>query len=164
MNEAVFDRVVTMPAALREVFVAAYAHAQSLMMNGERVHVTIQEALDPIQALQRSFLHGPVLGQISEQAFVGEKRERFTADIWKVYFFRRFIKPKYKMRKLPGNKKATPVNVLTSSEQLGVRRYSQWIDEIIDHAVAEFNVGFEFNHGDREGVRYLNKPKPGRTN
>lgn len=158
MNDQ-FDRVVTMPEALRDAFIAAYAHAQALMANGERVHITVREALDPIGALQRGFLHGPVLGQISEQVFVGEKRERFTIDVWKEYFFRRFIQPKYVMRKLPGNKKATPHNVLTSSEQLGVRRYAKWIDEIIDHAVVEHGVQFVFEPGQREGARYVGKPR-----
>ena len=158
MNAEAFLTVIATPDGLRDKFVVAYRHAESLLANGERVELRVQPALDPISALQRGFLHAAVLPQVAEQAFVGEKRERYTAELWKPFFFKLFVKPKYEMRRLPGAKRATPYRTNTSSEQLGVRAYSKWIDQIIDYSVLELNVAFEFRPNEREGARYVAKP------
>jgi len=104
---------------------------------------------------QRKFLHGPVLTQISEQVRVNG--ERFTVDVWKEYFRKRILErdPEYEMVKLPGAKRATPRRVRKSTEKLGVRDYAKFIDEVIDTAVADFNVAFRFEMNEREAVRYV---------
>lgn len=154
MND-VYDRVCFTQEGFKEAMIVAFAHGRSIIQNGQHAHITIQEAMDPITALQRNFLHGPVLGQIAEQAWVtqGGKRERFTQETWKLVFWKMFVKPVYKMMKLPGWKRAVPVRVNDSSEKLGVRAYAKWIDEIIDYAVAELNVEFVFKNQERDAVR-----------
>jgi hypothetical protein len=154
-----YSTVISEHGSAREKFNIAMNVAKCLLDNGEQVELSVKPALDSIGARQRGFLHAAVLPQIAEQAFVGEKRERFVVDIWREYFYKRFIPPRYVMRKMPGAKKATPHRERVSSEQLGVKRYSEWIDRIIDTAVTELDVVFEFRPSEREGVRYVSKPK-----
>lgn len=151
--------VIATPEALRDRFTQGYTHARSILDNGGCVELSVQVAHDPITALQRAFLHGAVLPQIAEQVYVGERRERYTTEAWKQFFFKEFVKPKYKMRRLPGAKRATPYRVNTSSEMLGVRAYAKWIDQIIDWAVLEHGVTFVFKPREREEVRYVSKPR-----
>ena len=159
-----FHTVIATEDGARDKFIQAMTHAKCLLLNGESVELRVGPALDSIGAVQRGFLHGVVLPQIAEQVFVGEKRERFVADVWKAYWHKRFISDRWVMRKLPGAKKATPHRERVSSEQLGVRRYSQWIDQIIDTAVTEYGVVFEFQPSEREGARYVSKPRQKKTN
>ena len=155
----VFLTVIATEAGAREKFITAMTHARCLLDNGEAVELRVGPALDAIGAKQRGFVHAAVFPQIAEQVFVGEKRERFVADIWKEFYRKRFLPDRWVMRKLPGAKKATPHRERISSEQLGVKRYSQWIDQIIDTAVTEYGVSFEFEPSEREAVRHVTRPK-----
>jgi hypothetical protein len=155
--------VIATEAGARDKFITAMTHAKSMLDNGEAVELRVGPAHDAIGARQRGFLHAAVLPQIAEQVFVGEKRERFVSDVWKEFFHKRFIPDKWVMRKLPGAKRATPHRERVSSEQLGVKRYSEWIDQIIDTAVTEYGVQFEFQASEREGVRYVRKPRKEKT-
>lgn len=151
--------VIATKEGARQKFITAMNHAACILDNGGQVELRVGPALDTITIKQRGFLHASVLPQIAEQVFVGEKRERFVSDIWKEHFHKMFIPDKWEMRKLPGAKRATPHRVRVSSEQLGVKRYSEWIDRIIDYAVAELNVEFVFKPNEREEVRYVGKKK-----
>ncbi len=153
--------VIQTEEGLNQKFRAAYTHAQMMLRNGEAVQLKCGPSDEPISIKQRGFLHAAVLPQIAEQAYVGEKRERFTAEIWKEFFHRRFIPDRWVMKKLPGAKRATPHRERVSSEELGVRRYSEFIDRIIDYAVVEHGVVFEFREGEREAVRYVGKRRAG---
>jgi hypothetical protein len=143
----------------REKFKLAMTHAKCMLDNGEAVELRVGPALKSIGVLQRGFLHAAVLPQIAEQAYVGEKRERFTAEVWKEFFHRRFIPDRWVMRKLPGAKRATPHRERVSSESLGVRRYAEWIDQIIDTAIVEHGVVFVFEPSQREAVRHVVQPR-----
>lgn len=136
----------------RESFIQAMSHAKAMLDNGEHVLVTVGPALEPIGVQQRKFLHGVVLEQISEQVRV--EGQRYTIDVWKEYFKKKYLKPDWKHYRLPGAKKATPHRVPPSTERLGVRAYSKFIDNVIDHAVLELSVVFDFVASEREAVRY----------
>lgn len=153
--------VIQTEEGLNAKFRAAYTHAQMMLRNGEAVQLKCGPSDEPISIKQRGFLHGAVLPQIAEQAYVGEKRERYTAEIWREYYHRRFIPDRWVMKKLPGAKRATPHRERVSSESLGVQRYSQWIDQIIDSAVVEHGVVFEFREGEREAVRHVGRRRVG---
>lgn len=136
----------------RESFIQAMSHAKAMLDNGEHVLVTVGPALEPIGVQQRKFLHGVVLEQISEQARVDG--QRYTIDVWKEYFKKKYLKPTWKHYRLPSAKKATPHRQPLSTERLGVRAYSKFIDDVIDHAVLELSVVFDFVASEREAVRY----------
>lgn len=157
MNDEEFRAVIQTPEGLRDRFVVAYRHAECLQRNGQAVDLIVRPAERPITALQRAFLHGPVLTQISEQAM--DKGQRYVASVWKRYYKTLILerKPRYEMVQLPGKKRKTPRRKFWSTEELGPRKYSEFIDEVIAHAVTEWGVQFVFKTGEREEVRYVNK-------
>jgi len=137
----------------REIFIAAMSHAKALRMNGERVAISVGPVIDDISAKQRRFFHGPVLTQISEQVRV--LGERFVVAVWKEYYRKLFLPDTWEMRKMPGAKRATPHRVRRSTEDLGVKGYSEYIDRVTAHAATEFGVEFDFDPSERHGVRYV---------
>jgi hypothetical protein len=162
-DEDTFITVIATHDGARQKFIQAMTHAKSILDNGERVELRVGPALDTITLKQRGFLHASVLPQIAEQVWITNpgsgKRERFVSEVWKEHMHRLFLPDKWVMRQLPGAKKKTPHRERVSSEQLGVKRYSQWIDSIIDYAVVELNVQFVFKPSEREGARYVAKPR-----
>jgi hypothetical protein len=157
MNDE-FRTVVHSKEAAHDAITRGYAHAKAMVANGEAVLIVIGPALEPISIKQRKFLHGPVLGQISEQVRVNG--ERYTIEVWKEYFRKLFLPDLYEMRRSPRwdktlarlvqPKRATPVRVRQSTEDLGVRAYAEFTNKVIDHAVVEFSVSFVFTVEDQE--------------
>lgn len=124
---------------------------------------TFGEEAEDITAKQRGFLHAAVFPQIAAQVVVNG--DRFAPEIWKEHYRRLFLPDKWVTRRLPGAKRATPLRVRVSTEDLGAKGYSEHIDKVIAHAVTEFGVAFEFNNEEREAVRYrrpsrVRKPQP----
>lgn len=148
-----FSAVVTTREEAREPFKRAMNHAAAMLDNGENVLVSVGPALEPIGVQQRKFLHGAVLKQISEQVSLGG--QRYTIDVWKEHYRRRFLGDggfRWVSMQLPGAKKATPRRVAIRTEELGVRAYSKFTNEVIDDAIAELNVTFVFTSEERELV------------
>lgn len=145
----------------------AYALARSIIDNGGRAHIQAGEDQEPISIKQRAFFHAAVLPQIAEQAVIGGTR--YTVDIWKEFYRKRFLPDKWEMRKsirwdaelckLVQSKRATPHRVRVSTESLGIKSYSAHIDRVIDCAVLELGVAFVFRPSEREAVRYVAKPR-----
>jgi hypothetical protein len=113
---------------------------------------TFGEDNEDVTTKQRGFLHAAVLPQIAEQAVVAG--ERFSAETWKEHYRRMFLPDRWVMRKLPGHKRATPQRKRVSTEDLGVRGYSEHIDRVIADAVTVHGVAFVFDTDEREAVRY----------
>jgi hypothetical protein len=118
---------------------------------------------EDVTVKQRGFFHACVLPQIAEQAEVDG--QRFSVDTWKEHYRRKFLPDRFVMKRLPGWKKATPQRVRVSTEELGVKGYSEHIDRVIADAVTEFGVAFEFDESEREAARYRRparktQPKP----
>ena len=144
--------------------IECYAQAQALIADGKRVKFGVDEDNDSLSARQRRFLHGPVLGQIAEQAWVtifddsGKevRRVRYVQDAWKEYYRRLFLEatPVYEMVELPGYKRRVPRRVRQSTEDLDVKAYSEHIDKVLAHAAADLSVKFVFDIDERESVRY----------
>lgn len=142
----------------------AYALAQSIIDNGNTVRFRVGEDQDPITIKQRAFLHAAVFPQIAEQ-YAFPDGTRFTADVWKEFWRKRFLPDKWVMEKtlrwdeklgcMVVSKRKTPKRVRRSTEDLkGVKAYSDYIDKVIDHAVLELGVRFVFRAGEREAVKY----------
>jgi len=147
----VFTAVLQSKDAAREPFVRAMNHAAAMLDSGENVLLSVGPALEPIGVKQRKFLHGAVLKQISEQVSLGGKR--YTIDLWKEHYRRRFLGDggfRWVSMQLPGAKKATPRRIAISTEELGVRAYSKFTNEVIDDAISELNVEFVFTSEERE--------------
>lgn len=164
MMEA-FTRVVTTREDAHQAVSDAYMVARAMLLDGRPVRVTVGEEVDPMSAKQRRFLHGPLLGQISEQVRVDG--ERYTIDVWKEYLRKLFLGQngnRYVMLKAPRfdkklgrmvkSSRATPHAERISTESLTVKQYSEFIDRCIAHAAVEWRVEFVFDLDERDGVRY----------
>lgn len=147
----------TTPESAHEAVLLANAHAKTLARDPENAgkvfRIIVGEERDSLSARQRRFMHGPLLGQVSEQVRVNG--ERFVMAVWKRYYKGLFLGHTWEMVKLPGQKRATPRKVQVSSEDLSVKQYSDWIDKVLAHAATEFGVRFVFKIDEREAVRYV---------
>lgn len=146
------DRIARTPEAWRAAATAIYRSGEALIEAGKSVKCTVCEWEDDKSARQRSFLHAAVFPQIAEQ--VRANGDRFTAEVWKEYYRKRFLGSKWLMQKLPGQKRAVPVKVRISTEDLGIKAYSEYIDRVIADAVTEWGVVFRFIAEERDSVRY----------
>jgi hypothetical protein len=144
-----------------------YALAQSIIENGNTATIRAGEDQDPISIKQRGFLHAAVFPQIAEQVTVDGVR--YTAEVWKQHLKNLFLPDTWEMRralvwdaktgKLRAAKKATPHRIKRSTEELGIKAYSKFIDDCIDHAALNWSVVFVFKPSEREAVRYAAKPR-----
>lgn len=156
-----FQRVARTREEAHEVITQAYTVAKVMVQDGKRVQVIVCEDADPIGIQQRRFFHGPVLTQISEQVRVGG--ERYVMDVWKEFFRKLFLPDTYEMRRVPvydkkqcrlvQPKRATPYRVRSSTESLGVRKYSEHIEKVIAYAATEWNVVFVLDEREHEATR-----------
>lgn len=144
------------PEEAHGVILQANAHAKTLARDpdneGKRFFLIVGIDRETLSDRQRKFLHGPVLGQLSEQAKVNG--ERYVFGVWKQFFKKLYLGHTYEMVKLPGQKRATPRKVPIKSEDLSVKQYAEWTDKIIAYAVTELGVVFELDPREREAVRY----------
>lgn len=141
----------------------AYRAAWELVANGSTCVISVTEGEEEKSIKQRGFLHAAVLPQISEQVVV--EGVRYTVDVWKEHLKDLFLPDTWEMRrslirdkqtgKLRNAKKATPHRVRKHTEDLGIKRYSQFIDACIAHAASEWGVQFRFRAEDREAARYV---------
>jgi hypothetical protein len=111
---------------------------------------------DDKSAKQRRFLHGPVLGQISEQAVVAGVR--YAMPVWKEHLREKFLGFTWECVRRPGQKRATPRKVRISTESLSVKQYSEYIDKVLAYAATDLGVAFDLDPIEREEVRYV-RPK-----
>lgn len=121
-----------------------------------------------ITTRQRGFLHAAVLPQIADQVQMPDGT-RYTAEVWKEFFRERFLGYRYVLKAVPRwdtktgrmvqPKRATPVRERISTEDLGIKGYSEFIDQVIAAATSELGVVFEFDAQERESVRYRRKPR-----
>jgi hypothetical protein len=133
-----------------------------------RLRVVLGFEREDKSSKQRRFLHGVVFPQIAEQVTLPDGT-RYAAPVWKEFFRSRFLPDVWVSRKairwdpklcaLVQAKRATPQRVRISTEDLSVKQYSQHIDRVIDTAVTEYGVTFDFDAAEREEVRYV---KPAR--
>lgn len=128
-----------------------------------RLRMVLGFERDDKSAKQRRFLHGVVLMQIAEQVVLPDGA-RYAMPVWKEFFRARFLPDTWESRKamrwdakrceMVQAKRATPHRVRISTEDLSVRQYSEYIDKVIDTAVSEYGVVFDFVAAEREAVRY----------
>lgn len=148
-----------------EAVTHGYALAKALLADGKRVSVNIGEDEDPLTVKQRRFYHGVVLMQIAEQVRV--EGQRYTMEVWKEYFRKLFLGQggyRYEVRKEPRwdpkqcrlvqPKRAVPVRIRVSTEDLSIKGYSELIDKVIAHAQTDLGVEFHFIDFEREEVRW----------
>ena len=152
---------------LHAKFKAAFLHAEMMLRNGERVLLKCGPGDEPVRVRQRKFLKDTVFGQIAEQVEIPTfdhlgnatgRTQRYTKKAWAELFRDRLLGNRYEEIEVPGHSESVVKEVPISSEELGVRGYSEYTDRVIDHAVVEYGVVFHFTTQEREAVRYVRKP------
>lgn len=118
-----------------------------------RLRLVLGYDRDDKSAKQRRFLHGVVFPQVADQVVMPDGT-RFVAAVWKEHFRALLLGHTWESVRMPGQKRATPRKVRISTESLSVKQYSEHIDRVIDIAVNEYGVTFDFDAVEREAVRY----------
>ena len=154
--------------AAHEAIKAGYEQAKTLIALERRVKITVEEAEDELSVRQRGFLHKAVFPQIEEQ-YVHPDGTRTEWRAWKEYFRARFLGDKWVQKRVPRwdaergrmvlPKRKTPHRVRVSTEDLGVKAYSRYIDTVIDTATVELGVQFRFITEERDAVRWVAQPR-----
>lgn len=157
------DLTVSTPEGVKIVARQAYDRALLLVADGKRARFRMEEAEDELSIKQRGFLHKAVFPQISEQVTFPDGT-RFEWRVWKEMFRARFLGDRWVLKAVPRwdenlrawvkPKRKTPHRERVSTEDLGVKAYSAYIDTVIDTAVLEFGVVFVFLPSERDAVRY----------
>lgn len=168
MNQTTLIRFVATREAAHRAVVDGYAQARTLIDLGKRVKVTVEEAEDELTVLQRGFLHAAVFPQIEEQ-YVHPDGTRSDRRVWKEYFRARFLGDRWPLKRalrwdpktktMVLAKRKTPHRERVSTEDLSSKKYSQYIDTVIDTATVELRIAFVFRAEEREAVRWVAQPR-----
>jgi len=168
---ATFARLCRTREQLHEAVMTLYEIGKTVVADGEQMLVSGGQHQEPITVKQRGFLHVAVLPQIAEQVKLPDG-SKFVAGIWKEHLKELFIPDKWDMTRIPfvrdrgtgewkPSKRKVPVKRHKSTEDLNIKEYSEFIDNCINHAAAEWGVVFRFRAEEREAVRYTPpKKKP----
>ena len=168
MNETTLIRFAATRETAHAAILAGYEHAKTLIALDKRVKVVVEEAEDELTIRQRGFLHKAVFPQISEQVTFPDGT-RFEWRVWKEMFRARFLGDRWVLKAIPRwdaeigryvvPKRKTPHRERVSTEDLSIKKYSAYIDTVIDTAVTEFGVRFQFIAEERESVRWVAQPR-----
>lgn len=119
---------------------AAAPKCREIWAAGQLVEATFRTHEDAKTDRQRRYYHGVVLKTIADQAH--PNGAQFPLAVWKEHFRKEYL----------GHKTVTAINPLTgkksrrrvriSTEDLGVRAYSQLIDRVSAFAATELGVTF----------------------
>lgn len=134
---------------------------------GRRIRVVVGVDHEDLTVKQRGFLHKAVLPQIAEQ--VSPLGNRHVMKVWKEYYRAMFLGDRWETYEVPGQvdskgrQKRKRRKVRVSTEHLSIKQYSNYIDQVIAHAVTEWSVSFRFIAEEREAVRWKPKPRKARA-
>lgn len=102
----------------------------------------------------RRRLHGPVLGQLSQQVWLYDpaagRLVRYHPVTWKLYFKTLFLPPKIERAVDPDTGEVTTIERPASTEDLSDDQYAEFVERIVAWAVTDLGVEFDFeedHHG-----------------
>ncbi len=108
---------------------------------GRKVVMEARLADDMKSDQQRRYLHGVVLTQIAQQANVNG--QKFAMPVWKEFFRDKFLGFKTVSFTDPMTGKRHRRRVRISTEDLGVKKYAEYIEKITAFACTELSVVFD---------------------
>lgn len=111
---------------------------EAMTSAGHKLVIRGEEYENELSDRQRGYLHGVVLTQIAQKAEANG--QRFPMAVWKEYFRNRFLGSKRKTFTDPMTGKKTRRLVRVSTEDLGVRAYAKYIDQVQAAAASELGV------------------------
>ena len=134
--------------AIRNV---AAPKCREIWATGQLVEATFRTHEDAKTDRQRAYYHGVVLKTIAQQA--RPNGEQHALAVWKEYFRAEYLGYKTVTTKNPITGKKVRRRVRVSTEDLGVKGYSQLIDRVSAFAATELGVTFPASFQQWEGMQ-----------
>ncbi|HMZ86891.1 MAG TPA: recombination protein NinB [Giesbergeria sp.] len=113
---------------------------KSMWAAGHRLHVEVRLHDDAKTDRQRRYYHGVVLKTIAQQA--KPNGQQYPLAVWKEHFRAEYLGSKTVTSKNPLTGKKVRRRVRVSTEDLGVKGYSQLIERVSAFAATELGVSF----------------------
>ena len=124
---------------------------KSQWMAGHRLEVELRRFEDAKTDRQRAYYHGVVLKTIAQQA--RPNGVQFPLAVWKEHFRAEYLGHKTVTTKNPLTGKKVRRRQRVSTEDLGVKGYSQLIDRVSAFAATELGVSFPASFDQWEGMQ-----------
>lgn len=121
-----------------------------MLETGVKIVVRGEEYENELSDRQRGYLHGVVLAQIAQQARDIEGKPHHMR-VWKEYFRSTLLGSKRKTFTDPITGKKSRRLVRVSTEDLGVRAYAKYIDQVTAIAATDLGVTITVRFEDYEG-------------
>ena len=134
--------------AIRNV---AAPKCREIWATGQLVEAIFRTHEDAKTDRQRAYYHGVVLKTIAQQA--RPNGEQHALAVWKEYFRAEYLGYKTVTTKNPITGKKIRRRVRVSTEDLGVKGYSQLIDRVSAFAATELGVSFPASFDQWEGMQ-----------
>ena len=119
--------------------------------DGRRLELELRLHEDAKTDRQRAYYHGVVLKTIAQQA--RPNGQQYPLAVWKEHFRKEYLGFKTLTHKNPLTGKKTRTRVRVSTEDLGVKGYSQLIDRVSAFAATELGVTFPATFQQWEGMQ-----------
>lgn len=141
MSELAISGAWDEPVQARQHFTNVVAPwCKSMWAAGHRLHVEVRLHEDAKTDRQRRYYHGVVLKSIADQA--RPNGQQYPLAVWKEHFRAEYLGHKTVTSKNPLTGKKVRRRVRVSTEDLGVKGYSQLIDRVSAFAATELGVTF----------------------
>jgi len=141
MTELALRAAWNEPVQARQHFQTVLAPwCKSMWAAGHRLHVEVRLHEDAKTDRQRRYYHGVVLKTIAQQA--RPHGQQFPLAVWKEHFRAEYLGHKTVTTKNPLTGKKVRRRQRVSTEDLGVKGYSQLIDRVSAFAATELGVSF----------------------
>lgn len=118
---------------------------------GRRLEVEVRLQEDAKTDRQRAYYHGVVLKSIAAQA--RPSGQQYPLAVWKEHFRAEYLGHKTVTTKNPLTGKKVRRRLRVSTEDLGVKGYSQLIDRVSAFAATELGVTFPATYQQWEGMQ-----------
>jgi hypothetical protein len=163
MTAATFHLSANVVEAHKAMNAMVWQQIKALAIAGHATVVEVRTAEDVKTDKQRRYLHGYVLLTISKQAVVNG--QKFDMKTWKEFLRAEFLGWKVRTYKNPITGKKIRRRERVSTEDLGVKGYSEYIERVTAYAASEHGVEFreEWVDPDTGEVFYLSAMKSRRV-
>lgn len=140
-----------------------WPHCKAMLMAGHKMAIEVRRAEDVKTDKQRRYYHGYVLLTIARQAEVNG--QKFDLKTWKEHFRAEYLGFKVRTVKNPITGKKVRRRERVSTEDLGIKGYSQLIERVTAFAATTLGVEFyeEWTDPETGEVYVLADMKKGRA-
>lgn len=132
------------PVSAHAQIAALWPKLKPELISGHRHVLEVRPHEDKLTDQQRRYYHGHILTEIARQAMTG----KFALPVWKEYFRDKFLGTKRRSVTNPITGRKSRRRVRVSTEDLGVRGYTQLIEQVTAYAVTDLDVNFDMTFGE----------------